>query len=69
VASEKLGLGIGRAGDVAPIDRDVAENEKGSARAEVLIFLGVEGLAPCRHPPIPLKGELKGGCSSEDCFA
>ena len=68
MASEKLGLGIGRAGDVAPIDRDVAEKENGSARAEVLIFLGVEGLAPCRHPH-SLKGELKGGCFSEDCFA
>jgi hypothetical protein len=61
VASEKFGFGIGRAGDVAPIDRDVAENEKGSARAEVLIFLGVEGLAPCRHPPFSqrrIKGRL-----------
>jgi len=52
VASEKLGLGIGRAGDVAPIDREVAEKEKGSALAEVLIILGVEGLALCRHPPV-----------------
>ena len=69
MASEKFGLGIGRAGDVAPIDRDVAENEKGSALAEVLIILGVEGLALCRHPPVSQTGELKGGCSSEDCFA
>ncbi len=69
MASEKLGLGIGRAGDVAPIDRDVAEKENGSARAEVLIFLGVEGLAPCRHPPFSQTSELNGGCSSEDCFA
>jgi len=52
VASEKLGLGIGRAGDVAPIDREVAEKENGSALAEVLIILGVEGLALCRHPPV-----------------
>jgi len=50
VASEKFGLGIGRAGDVAPIDREVADKEKGSALAEVLIILGVEGLALCRHP-------------------
>ena len=66
MASEKFGFGIGRAGDVAPIDRDVAEKENGSARAEVLIFLGVEGLAPCRHPPFSQTSELKGGCSSED---
>lgn len=33
-----------------PFDREVAEKDKGSARAEVLIILGVEGLAPCRHP-------------------
>jgi len=32
-----------------PVDREVAENHKGSAQAEVLIILGVEGLAPCRH--------------------
>ena len=50
MAFEKFGLGIGRAGDVAPIDREVAEKEKGSALAEVLIILGVEGLAPCQHP-------------------
>ena len=40
------------AGDVAPLDREVAETKKGSAQAEVLIILGVEGLAPCRHPAI-----------------
>ena len=33
-----------------PVDREVAEKGKGSARAEVLIILGVEGLALCRHP-------------------
>ena len=60
MASEKFGLGIGRAGDVAPIDREVAEKEKGSALAEVLIILGVEGLALCRHPPVSQTGELKG---------
>lgn len=37
---------------MAPLDREVAETEKGSAQAEVLIILGVEGLAPCRHPAI-----------------
>jgi len=60
VASEKFGLGIGRAGDVAPIDREVAEKEKGSALAEVLIILGVEGLALCRHPPSLLNRRIKG---------
>ncbi len=38
-----------------PVDREVAEKEKGSARAEVLIILGVEGLAPCRHPSDSLR--------------
>jgi hypothetical protein len=60
VASEKFGLGIGRAGDVAPIDREVAETEKGSALAEVLIILGVEGLALCRHPPVSQTRRIKG---------
>ena len=38
-----------------PLDREVAETEKGSAQAEVLIILGVEGLAPCRHSAIPTR--------------
>jgi len=38
-----------------PVDREVAEKEK-SARAEVLIILGVEGLALCRHPATCCQG-------------
>ena len=51
-----------------PVDREVAETEKGSAQAEVLIILGVEGLAPCRHPGDFFMQANKGGCSSEDCL-
>jgi hypothetical protein len=43
-----------------PVDREVAEKDKGSARAEVLIILGVEGLAPCRHPPTLSNRRIKG---------
>ena len=43
-----------------PVDREVAEMEKkGSARAEVLIILGVERLAPCRHPVVLLNRPIK----------
>jgi hypothetical protein len=43
-----------------PVDREVAEKEKGSARAAVLIILGVEGLAPCRHLATLLNRRIKG---------
>ena len=48
-----------------PVDREVAETEKGSAQAEVLIILGVEGLAPCRHSTI-LSRQIKGRLFSRE---
>ena len=60
MASEKFGLGIGRAGDVAPIDREVAEKEKGSALAEVLIILGGGGISTLPASPSLSNRRIKG---------